>query len=308
MMKKSTKNKIRGFKKSLPLTMLAMPMVIYFIIFNYIPLYGLVLPFKNYKMSQGFFGSEWVGLRNFKFLLHNQQLNIAIRNTVCYNFVFIFGGIIMSVIVALLLFEVGRNAVKVHQTLLYLPYYISWVIVSYASRALLDMDYGQINKLLVSLGMAPKLWYNVPGYWPGILIFAAIWKSFGSDAVLYYASLMGVDKSLFEAAKVDGANRMQIIWNITLPSIKPIIIMMSILKIGKIFHGDFGLFYNLTFDSSLLYKTTDILDTYVYRALITLGDIGLSSAVGFVQSVMGFILVIVTNMVVTKLDSDSALF
>lgn len=311
MKKKSEKligGRIREFKKSLPLTMLALPMIIYFLIFNYLPLYGLILPFKNYKMSQGFFGSEWAGLKNFKFLLNNEQLNAAIRNTVLYNFVFIFGGIIMSVIIALLLFEVGKNAVKVHQTLLYLPYYISWVIVAYASKALLDMDYGIINKLLVRLGAEPKLWYNVPEYWPGILIFAAIWKTFGSDAVLYYASLMGVDKALFEAAKVDGANKLQIIWHITLPSIKPIIIMMSILKIGKIFYGDFGLFYNLTFNSSLLYKTTDILDTYVYRALITLGDIGLSSAVGFVQSVLGFILVIVTNLIVRKLDNDSALF
>lgn len=299
---------MREFKKSLPLTIMALPMIIYFIIFNYIPLYGLVLPFKDYKMSQGFFGSKWVGLRNFKFLLNNEQLNTAVRNTVCYNFVFIFGGIIVSVIVALLLFEVSRNAVKVHQTLLYLPYYISWVIVSYASRALLDIDYGMINKILTGLGSSPVQWYNVPRYWPGILIFAAIWKGFGSDAVLYYASLMGVDKALFEAAKVDGANKLQIIWHITLPCIRPIIIMMSILKIGKIFYGDFGLFYNLTFNSSLLYKTTDILDTYVYRALITLGDIGLSSAVGFVQSVMGFILVIATNMIVRRLDGDSALF
>lgn len=307
-MKRSAKNRVREFKKNLPLSLLALPMIIYFIIFNYIPLYGLVLPFKDYKMSQGFFGSKWVGLRNFQFLINNEQLNTAVRNTLCYNFVFIFGGIIMSVIVALLLFEVGRGAVKLHQTLLYLPYYISWVIVSYASRALLDIDYGLINKLLVRLGMTPKLWYNVPEYWPGILIFAAIWKGFGSDAVLYYASLMGVDKALFEAARIDGANKLQIIWNITLPSIRPMIIMMSILKIGRIFYGDFGLFYNLTFNSSLLYKTTDILDTYVYRALITLGDIGLSSAVGFVQSVLGFILVIVTNMVVRKLDDDSALF
>ena len=308
MNKKKIKSRITAFKKSLPLTILALPMIVYFIVFNYVPLYGLVLPFKDYKMSQGFFGSKWAGLKNFKFLLNNEQLNVAIRNTVVYNAIFIVGGIVMSVFIALLLFEVGRKAVKVHQTLLYLPYYISWVIVAYASRAFLDMDYGLINKMIVSFGGTAKQWYNVPGYWPGILIFVAIWKSAGADAVLYYASLMGVDKSLFEAATVDGANKFQITWNITLPSIRPIIIMISILKIGKIFYGDFGLFYNLTFNSSLLYKTTDILDTYVYRALITLGDIGLSSAVGFVQSVLGFILVILTNLIVRKLDNDSALF
>lgn len=310
MYKKNEKMKevFSNFKKYFPLTLMALPMIVYFLIFNYLPLYGLVLPFKDYKFSRGFFGSEWVGLENFKFLLHNEQLNTAVVNTLLYNIVFIFGGIFVSVVIALLLFEVSKGAVKLHQTLLYLPYYISWVIVAYAARALLDMDYGLINKLLISLGMGAKSWYNVPGYWPGILIFAALWKSCGSDAVLYYASLMGVDKSLFEAAKIDGANKLQITRYITIPSIKPIIIMMSILKVGKIFYGDFGLFYNLTFDSSLLYKTTDILDTYVYRALMNLGDIGLSSAVGFVQSVLGFILVIATNFIVRKLDNESALF
>ncbi|MBE7023510.1 MAG: sugar ABC transporter permease [Ruminococcaceae bacterium] len=287
---------------------MALPMIIYFIVFNYLPLYGLVLPFKDYKFSKGFFGSDWVGLDNFKFLLDNEQLNTAVINTVLYNFVFIFGGIFLSVTIALLLYEVSSRAVKVHQTLLYLPHYISWVVVAFAAKALLDMDYGLINKILVYFGAVPKQWYSVPEYWPGILIFSALWKSCGSDAVLYYAALMGTDKSLFEAAKMDGANKLQIIRYITIPSIKGIIIMMTILKIGKIFYGDFGLFYNLTLNSPLLYETTDVLDTYVYRALMTLGDVGLSSAVGFVQSVLGFILVIVTNLVVRRLDKDSALF
>ncbi len=300
--------RLKRFKKALPLTIMALPMLIYFFIFNYLPLYGLVLPFKDYSVSKGFFGSDWCGLENFKFLLNNSQLNTAIINTLLYNIVFIFGGIFFSVAIALMLFEVSRRSVKVHQTLLYLPYYISWVIVAYAAKAFLDSDYGLVNKILTAFGAEPKLWYNSPSYWPGILIFAAIWKGAGSDAVLYYASLMGVDKSLFEAADIDGANKFQVIRYITLPSIRPIIIMMTILKVGKIFYGDFGLFYNLTFNSSLLYKTTDILDTYVYRALITLGDTGLSSAVGFVQSVLGFILVVFTNFVVNKIDSDCALF
>lgn len=300
--------KAKRFQKSLPLTIMALPMIIYFIIFNYLPLYGLVLPFKDYKFAKGFFGSEWVGFENFKFLLGNEQLNAAVINTLVYNVVFIFAGIFLSVIIALLLYEVSARAVKVHQTLLYLPHYISWVVVAFAAKALLDMDYGLINKLLVHFGMDPKQWYSVAEYWPGILTIAALWKSCGSDAVLYYAALMGVNKSLFEAAEIDGANKLQVTRYITVPSIKGIIIMMTILKIGKIFYGDFGLFYNLTFNSSLLYKTTDILDTYVYRALMTLGDIGLSSAVGFVQSVLGFILVVVTNLVVRRLDEDSALF
>ena len=298
----------KRFRKSLPLTLMALPMMLYFIVFNYLPLYGLVLPFKDYKFAKGFFGSDWVGFDNFKFLLDNEQLNTAVINTVLYNFVFIFGGIILSVIIALLLYEVTAKAVKLHQTLLYLPHYISWVVVAFAAKALLDMDYGLINKILAYFGADPKQWYSVPEYWPGILIISALWKTCGSDAVLYYAALMGTDKSLFEAAKIDGANKLQITRYITIPSIKGIIIMMTILKIGKIFYGDFGLFYNLTLNSPLLYETTDILDTYVYRALMTLGDVGISSAVGFVQSVLGFILVIVTNLVVKRIDKDSALF
>ena len=300
--------RLKRFRQSLPLTLMALPAIVYFLIFNYLPLYGLVLPFKKYSVQLGFLKSPWVGFDNFKFLLNNNQLNTAIRNTVLYNLVFIVGGIVMAVFIALLLFEVGRKAVKLHQTLLYLPYYISWVIVAYAARAFLDMDYGLLNKMLVHFGSEPKLWYNVPDYWPVILTVTAIWKISGADAVLYYAALMGTDQSLFEAAKIEGANKLQITRYITIPSIKPIIIMMTILKIGKIFYGDFGLFYNLTFNSSMLYKTTDILDTYVYRALISLNDVGLSSAVGFVQSVLGFVLVVGTNYIVRKLDSDSSLF
>lgn len=306
--KKGFKQKYKRFKYSLPLTLIALPTIIYFIIFNYVPLYGLVLPFKKYSVFKGFFDSPWIGWDNFKFLLDNEKLNTAILNTVLYNLVFIFLGIVISVFIALLLFEVSKRAVKVHQTMLYLPYYISWVIVAYAARAFLDMEHGLLNKILVYFGNDPKMWYNSPEYWPFILTFTAIWKTCGSDAVLYYAALMGTDRELFEAARIDGANKFKITRYITLPSIKPIIIIMTILKIGKIFYGDFGLFYNIPFDSPLLYETTDILDTYVYRALITMNDIGQSSAVGFVQSVMGFVLVIATNAIVKKLDSDTALF
>lgn len=302
------KKERKTFIKYLPLTLLAVPTLIYFIIFKYLPMYGLILPFKNYQASKGFFGSDWVGLENFKFLLHNAQLNKAVINTVLYNLVFIIGGIFFAVLIALMLFEVSRRSVKVYQTVIYLPYYISYVIVAYAALAFLDAENGLFNKIIALFGGSGRLWYNNPGYWPAIIIFTAIWKGAGSDAVLYYAALMGVDKGLFEAAEIDGANKLQIIKNIAIPTIRPIIIMMSILKIGRIFSADFGLFYNLTFDSPLLYSTTDVLDTYINRALLNLGDIGLSSAVGFVQAVLGFILVIATNKIVKKFDDDSALF
>ncbi|MBQ7900841.1 MAG: sugar ABC transporter permease, partial [Clostridia bacterium] len=171
-----------------------------------------------------------------------------------------------------------------------------------------DIDYGMFNNVLRILGKEGVMWYNEPKYWPAILIVAEVWKGMGYNAVIYYAALMGTDKSLFEAARIDGANKLQQVWYISIPSIKPMIIIMTILKIGKIFYGDFGLFYNFTLNSSLLYSTTDIIDTYVYRSLITLGDVGMSSAAGFYQAVLGFILVVATNYIVNKIDSDNALF
>lgn len=300
--------KRKKFIGSLPLTLLALPAIIYFIIFKYVPLYGLVLPFKDYKFARGFWGSDWCGLKNFEFLINNSQLTIAVRNTLLYNFIFIFLGIFISVVVALLLFELTGKYVKIYQTLMYLPYFISWVVVSYVAKAFLDMDYGLFNKVREVFGLEPILWYSKPSYWPPLIILFHAWKTFGSNAILYYAALMGTDKSLFEAARLDGASKFQTIIHISIPSIKGIIIMMAILSIGNIFYGDFGLFYNLTLNSSLLYSATDVIDTYVYRSLIELGDMGLSSAVCFLQSVLGFTLVMITNFVVNKIDSDSAMF
>lgn len=277
-------------------------------VFNYIPLYGLVLPFKKYDYSLGFFKSPWAGLENFKFLLDNEAVALATRNTILYNVAFIILGTAMSVLIALMLYEMRSGYVKTYQTFLFLPHFISWVVAAYAAKVFLDIDFGMINKFLVSIGKEPVAWYNKPGCWPYILIIAEIWKGMGYNAIIYYAALTGTDKSLFEAASIDGAGKLKQIWYISLPSIKPMIIIMTILKIGRIFYGDFGLFYNFTLNSSLLYSTTDIVDTYVYRSLITLGDIGMSSAAGFYQAVLGFILVVTTNWIVNKIDSDNALF
>ena len=306
MEKQKKSSKAKTFKKNLPLLILTLPSVLYLFVFCYIPLYGLVLPFKNYDYSLGFLKSPWAGFDNFKFLLNNESVALATRNTILYNIAFIILGLIMSVAIALMLYEMCAVFVKCYQTILFLPYFISWV-VAYAAKVFLDIDYGLINKILLSMGKEAIAWYNKPECWPVILITAEIWKGMGYNAIIYYASLMGTDKSLFEAAKIDGAGKLKQIWYISLPSIKPMIIM-TILKIGKIFYGDFGLFYNFTLNSSLLYSTTDIIDTYVYRSLITLGDVGMSSAAGFYQAVLGFILVITTNFIVNKIDSDNALF
>lgn len=299
---------IKTFRKNFPLTLLTLPAVLFMFVFNYIPLYGLVLPFKKYDYSLGFFKSPWAGLENFKFLLDNEAVALATRNTILYNVAFIILGTAMSVLIALMLYEMRSGYVKTYQTFLFLPHFISWVVAAYAAKVFLDIDFGMINKFLVSIGKEPVAWYNKPGCWPYILIIAEIWKGMGYNAIIYYAALTGTDKSLFEAASIDGAGKLKQIWYISLPSIKPMIIIMTILKIGRIFYGDFGLFYNFTLNSSLLYSTTDIVDTYVYRSLITLGDIGMSSAAGFYQAVLGFILVVTTNWIVNKIDSDNALF
>lgn len=295
------------FKKYLPLTCLAVPAIIYIFIFNYIPLYGLVLPFKDYKPRLGFFKSEWVGLKNFKFLLNNEQLMHAVKNTLLYNFFFIVLGTAVCLIVALMLYELSRRSVKIYQTACFVPHYISWVLAAYVVLIFLDMDYGILNKIITFFGGNPVLWYNDPKYWPFIIVISYIWKGFGYTAIIYYAALMGLDSSLFEAAELDGANKLQKMWHISLPGIKNMIIIMFIMSIGKVFNSDFGMFYNLPMNSALLYPTTDVIDTYIYRTLINLGDVGISSAVTMVQSVLGFILVMVTNSIVNKIDSDSAM-
>lgn len=277
-------------------------------IFCYVPLYGLVLPFKDFKLDLGFFKSEWVGFQNFEFLFKGSDMITATKNTVLYNLVFIFGGQIVAVTLALLLFEVSKRAVKTYQTLLLLPYFVSWVVLSYALRGFLDMDVGLFNSIIEKFGGEPIMWYTEPKYWPVILIIANIWKGMGYGAVVYYASLMGVDKELFEAAEIDGAGKLKQMWYISLPMLKSIMTMMIILNIGKIFYGDFGLFYNMPLNSSLLYSTTDVIDTFVFRSMMVMGDIGMSAAAGFFQSVCGFILVLTTNLIVRKIDNENALF
>ena len=296
------------FIKDWQLTVMALPAVILYIIFNYIPLFGLVLPFKDYKFNLGFFKSPWVGFENFKYLFSGDEVIRATRNTVLYNVVFIITGMVMAVLFALMLFELGRRAVKTYQTIFFLPYFVSWVVASYAFSGFFDANYGVLNHLLRNFGMDEILWYSEAKYWPFILVFANLWKTMGYNVIIFYTELMGIDKTLYEAAMVDGATRSQQIRYITIPCLRRIVVLLLIMNIGKIFSGDFGLFYNLTLNSSLLYKTTDILDTYVYRALINLGDVGMSAAATFYQAVVGFVLVMISNKIVKKLDEDSAVF
>ena len=299
---------LKELKQNIPLTLLALPAVIVIFIFNYIPLYGLILPFKDFNVVDGILKSPWCGLKNFEFLVKSDTIIKAIRNTVLYNAAFIILGTIIAIIIALFLYELGRKSVKAYQTMLLMPYFISWVVAAYVFNVLLDMESGVFNKLLLKLGHDGVMWYNEGKYWPAIIITANVWKNMGYNAIVYFAALMGIDASYFEAARLDGASKFQQMRYISLPLIKNIVIIMTILNIGKIFYGDFGLFYNVTLNSSLIYDYTDVIDTYVYRSLINLGNLGMSSTTGFCQSVIGFILVIATNFAVGKIDKDSALF
>ena len=268
---------------------------------------GVIIAFKNYKFSKGIFGSEWVGIENFRFLLTSNTARI-VRNTIGMNSLFIISGAVISVAFALFLFEMSGSYVKIYQTTMFIPYFFSWVVVSYIFTGFFDMDLGLINSLLKQFGAEPIYWFNKPGYWPAILVIVHIWKSAGYGCVIYYSTLIGIDTEYYEAAKLDGANRWQQIKNISLPMLKPMIIIIVILGIGKIFNADFGMFYFLTKDTGTLYPTTDVIDTYIFRTFRVLGDTGMSTAAGLVQSLVGFFLVLATNLIVRKVDKDNALF
>lgn len=295
-------------KESFTLLLFTLPVVIYLFVMNYIPMGGLIIAFKDYKVSKGIFASEWNGFKNFEFFFKSQDLFTIVRNTVSYGIVFIILGIIAAVIVALLLFEVKkRYAVKLYQTVMILPHFLSWVIVSYIAYILLNPISGILNRAVETLGGTGNDWYSNPAYWPYILTLFNIWKSVGLNVIMYYAALMGVDESLYEAARIDGANKLQQSWYISIPEIVPVMMIVLILGVGGMFHSDFGLFYQLPKDIGVLYPTTDVIDTYIYRGLRT-GNLSITTAVGLIQSVVGCTMVVLTNLIVKKISPESSMF
>ncbi|MFC5407523.1 ABC transporter permease [Cohnella soli] len=294
-------------KSNSGLTLLALPAIVFIFIFYYIPLYGLVLPFKDYNYALGFWHSPWSGFTNFEFLF-NSNLAQIVRNTAVMNALFIVVNVIVEVTTGLLLFELGKRSSKVYQTILFLPYFISWVVVSYALSGFLDPDLGIVNKIITALGGQPILFYNEPKYWILILVLCHVWKCLGYGTLMYYAALTSVDPEYYEAAKLDGAGRFRQAWHISLPMIRPVILILVIVSIGNIFYADFGLFYTVPQDNPMLYPVTDVIDTYVFRALRVLGDFGMSAAAGLFQSVCGFVLVLLSNYVIGKISSDDKLF
>lgn len=305
----TTKKKIK-WKNFLPFYLMALPALAYIVINNYIPMFGIVIAFKNYKISKGIFGSKWAGLKNFKFLFSSPDAWNITRNTICYNVAFIVLGTIMAIFVAILLFEIkGKVGKNIFQTCILIPYLVSIVVVAYVVNAFLQANNGFINTHIMSaLGKDPVNWYEEAKYWPFILTFVNLWKSFGYNSIIYVATIAGFDTSLYEAAAVDGATKWQQIKGITLPMLKPTIITLTLMSIGRIFFSDFGLFYQVTMNAGALIDTTNTIDTYVYRGLMERGNIAMSAAAGVYQSVVGFLLILTANAVTRKLSKDNALF
>ncbi|MDO5541073.1 MAG: ABC transporter permease subunit [Eubacteriales bacterium] len=301
------RKKIR--KNILTLYAMMIPGFIYIFINNYMPLPGLAIAFKRFDYSKGIWDSPWTGLSNFTYLFKSQDALNMVRNTLGYNLVFIILGNVIAVAVAVMLnFLKGKMNKKVYQTLILMPYLVSTVVVSYIVYAFLGQESGFLNSLLVSMGKDKISWYTSPKYWPYILTIVFIWKNFGYSSILYYAAVIGIDSSLYEAAMVDGAGRMRQVWHVTLPGLKNTIITMVLLQIGKMFYSDFGLFYQVPMRSGLITSVTDTIDVFVYRNLSMLNDIGRASAAGFLQSMLGFALILAVNFIVRRVDRDSALF
>lgn len=293
---------------------MVIPGVIWSVLFFYIPVFGNVIAFKDFRFHpDGFFASvfhsEWVGFDNFKFLFATKDAYLITRNTVLYNAAFIIFGLIAAVTLAIVM-SMLRSAerIKRFQTMMLFPHFLSWVIISFFVYSFLSPDKGVINSIIVRFGADPINWYNAPKYWPFILLFIGVWKGIGYNSVVYFAAIMGIDPTYYEAAIVDGANKWQQIRHVTIPQLLPLISILMILAVGNIFRADFGLFYQVPRGSGALYNVTMVLDTYVYQGLKVSGDLGMSTAAGLYQSSVGTALLLTTNAIVRKLDPESALF
>jgi len=291
-----------------PLIM-SLPGFLQLLIFAYIPMFGIIIAFKEYRFDQGILGSKWIGFYNFRYLFSSAVAVRITRNTVTLNFFFILTGLLASLIVALLMNEVqGKLRSRFYQSAMFLPHFISWVIVGYFVFAMLNLEDGLINHLLQSLGRKPIRWYGEAQYWPGILVITNLWKGMGYGSILYLAVMLGINPEFYEAAKIDGANKFQQILHITLPMLVPIIVIQLLLAMGGMFRANFGMIFNATQNRSSLYPTTDVIDTFVYRALLQMGDMGMAAAAGVYQSVVGFVLVILSNWLVRRIDPERSLF
>jgi putative aldouronate transport system permease protein len=305
--KKTLKKQFMRYKA---LWLMTLPGILYLLLNNYLPMIGTAIAFKNINYSVGIWNSPWVGFKNFEFLFGTSDAYVITRNTIVYNLVFIILTTTFAVIFAILLNEVRRKiAKKFYQSALLLPFFLSSVIIAYLVFSMLSLEYGLVNKFILPLlGLDPISWYTETKYWPYILTTVNTWKSVGYASVVYMAAIVGIDQEYYEAATIDGANKWQQAKSITLPLLSPVIITLLLLSIGRIFYADFGLFYQVPLNSGTLLPVTNVIDTYVFRGLLTLGDLGMSSAAGLYQSSVGFVLVMISNLIVRKYNREQALF
>jgi putative aldouronate transport system permease protein len=292
------------------LYVMMLPALVYLLINNYLPMIGLSLAFRKIDFQKGIFGGAWAGFENFRYLFATSDSWVITRNTLLYNLAFLVFITSLAVIVALLFNEIKSSfAKKFYQCSILLPYMISIIIVSYLVKAFLDTQTGIVNKsVLPFFGAKTIQWYSTPKYWPFILVFTQCWKTVGYYSVIYLAAIVAISPDLYEAAEIESATKLQQIRYITLPMIKPVILMFTMIAIGKIFYSDFGLFYHVPMNSGLLYPVTNVIDTYVYRGLMELSDFNMAAAAGFYQSLVGFVLVISTNAIMRKVSPESSMF
>lgn len=307
MKNKTMKVRIR---RSIPIYIMMLPGLIYLFCNNYMPMFGIVMAFKKLNWQKGIWGSDWAGFKNFEYLFKTKDAFIMIRNTVLYNAFWILLGTVASIAVAILLNEIiGKISKKIYQSIILLPYLMSMVVVSYLVFAVLSNETGFLNNtVLPMLGLKPIDWYQRKEYWPVILTIVNLWKGIGFSMIVYYSSIVGISTEYYEAARLDGATKWQQIKRITVPLLTPTIITLFIMNVGRIFSSDFGLFYQVPKNSGALYPTTQTIDTYVYNALMKLGNMSMSSAASVYQAVVGFVLVMITNAIVKKYSKENAFF
>lgn len=306
-----TGRRIRGrsfLRRNGELLVLALPAVVVTFVLSYLPLVGLILAFKDFNYSQGIFGSDWVGFENFRFFFESLSAWRVTRNTILYNGTFIIIGNAAAMAVAILLSLIRRRPARLYQIVLFIPYFLSWVVVGFIVFAFLNNRTGVVNTLLQGAGLEPVSWYFTPGVWPGFIVLSHLWKMVGYISTIYFARLLAIDPNLYEAAAIDGATRGQQVFRITIPQLLPVGVMLMLLSVGQIFYADFGLFYFVPRDVGPLYPVTDVIDTFVFRALRQRGDVGMASAAGLYQSIVGFALVMFSNWVARRIDPEYAIF
>lgn len=308
MDKTKKKRNLLNKKSDQQLLIMCIPAFIKILIFSYLPLVGIYMAFVNYIPKRGIFGSEFIGFKNFEYLFKTPDFVRIFGNAITYNLMFIFTGLIVSVLLALLLFEIkSRATLKVYQTMFFLPYFVSWILVGNILKVLLDSQ-GMITKIIENSTGMDYNFYTTPGPWRFILVLSNIWKGAGVSAIIYYATLMNCDICQYEAAELDGANRWQKMWYISIPHLTTMMCVNTIMSGANILKSDIGLFFYATMDNTALWDATDVIDTYIWRILRKAGNFQVGTAVGLVQGVFGLGLTLLANWIVRKIDESSALY